>query len=44
MIAVEIVILLGVVVIGVWALYALLRPFTHTHYRHTSERLWRPLD
>jgi hypothetical protein len=24
--------------------YALVRPFTHAHYRHPSERLWRPLD
>jgi choline-glycine betaine transporter len=27
-----------------WAVYALVRPFTHTHYRHPSGRLWRPLD
>lgn len=26
------------------ALYALVRPFTHTHYRHPSENLWRPLN
>ena len=26
------------------ALYALVRPFTHLHYSHPSERLWRPLD
>ena len=24
--------------------YALVRPFSHVHYRHVSERLWRPLD
>jgi hypothetical protein len=24
--------------------YALVRPFTHVHYRHPSDRLWRPLD
>ena len=24
--------------------YALVRPFTHVHYHHPSERLWRPLD
>lgn len=24
--------------------YALARPFTHVHYHHPSERLWRPLD
>lgn len=27
-----------------FAVYALVRPFTHVHYRHSSERLWRPLD
>jgi len=26
------------------AVYALVRPFTHLHYQHPSERLWRPLD
>ena len=26
------------------ALYGLVRPFTHVHYHHPSERLWRPLD
>jgi hypothetical protein len=26
------------------AAYALIRPLTHTHYRHSSEKLWRPLD
>jgi hypothetical protein len=24
--------------------YALVRPFTHVHYQHPSDRLWRPLD
>jgi hypothetical protein len=24
--------------------YALVRPWTHTHYQHPSEKLWRPLD
>jgi hypothetical protein len=24
--------------------YALVRPFTHVHYHHPSDRLWRPLD
>ena len=24
--------------------YALIRPWTHTHYQHTSEKLWKPLD
>ena len=27
-----------------FAVYALVRPFTHLHYHHPSERLWRPLD
>jgi hypothetical protein len=25
-------------------LYAFIRPWTHIHYQHTSEKLWRPLD
>jgi len=25
-------------------LYALVRPWTHTHYHHTNEKLWKPLD
>jgi membrane protein implicated in regulation of membrane protease activity len=25
-------------------LYSLVRPWTHTHYQHPSEKLWRPLD
>jgi hypothetical protein len=24
--------------------YGLVRPFTHAHYRHPSEKLWQPLD
>jgi hypothetical protein len=24
--------------------YALVRPWTHIHYRHPSEKLWRPLE
>ena len=24
--------------------YALVRPFTHMHYHHPSDTLWRPLD
>jgi hypothetical protein len=24
--------------------YAFVRPFTHFHHHHPSERLWRPLD
>ncbi len=27
-----------------FAVFALVRPFTHIHYRHSNERLWRPLD
>lgn len=38
------VILLFVVPVIVVAVYALVRPFTHIHYTHPSERLWRPLD
>ena len=44
MIAVEILILLFAASLVVWAVYALVRPFTHTHYEHPSERLWKPLD
>ena len=33
-----------VIAVLVFAVYALLRPFTHTHYRHPSEKLWRPLN
>lgn len=44
MVAVEILILLFAVSLVVWAVYALVRPFTHIHYEHPSERLWKPLD
>jgi hypothetical protein len=27
-----------------FAAYAMVRPFTHIHYRHTNDRLFRPLD
>jgi hypothetical protein len=27
-----------------WALYVLIRPATHVHYRHPADKLWRPLD
>ena len=30
-------------VVGI-VVYALVRPFTHVHYHHSSERLWGPLD
>lgn len=43
MFGVVIVCLIVVAIVG-WAVYALVRPFTHTHYSHPSERLWRPLD
>jgi len=33
-----------VVAILAFAAYALVRPFTHLHSHHSSERLWRPLD
>lgn len=33
-----------VVAVLVFAVYALVRSFTHTHYRHPSEKLWRPLN
>ena len=39
-----IVVLLFVVSVVAVAVYALVRPFTHTHYQHRAERLWRPLD
>jgi hypothetical protein len=26
------------------AVYALVRPWTHVHYQHNNEKLWRPLD
>ncbi len=25
-------------------LYALIRPWTHIHYQHPNEKLWKPLD
>ena len=33
-----------VISVVAFVVYALVRPFTHVHYRHPSERLWRPLD
>jgi hypothetical protein len=24
--------------------YAVIRPWTHIHYQHPNEKLWRPLD
>jgi hypothetical protein len=39
-----IVVLLFVVSVVAVAVYVVVRPFTHIHYQHPSERLWRPLD
>jgi len=39
-----IVVLLFVVAVLAVAGYALIRPWTHTHYRHPSGKLWSPLD
>ena len=33
-----------VVAILAVAAYAFVRPWTHLHYRHSNEKLWRPLD
>ena len=33
-----------VVAVVAVVLYALVRPFTHLHYHHPREGLWRPLD
>jgi hypothetical protein len=40
----QLVVLVFVVSVVAVALYALVRPFTHTHYRHPHERIWKPLD
>ena len=37
-------VMLFVISVVAFAAYALVRPFTHLHYHHPSERLWRPLD
>jgi hypothetical protein len=39
-----VVVMFCVAAILAFAAYAFVRPFTHTHYQHPSERLWRPLD
>ena len=39
-----IVAMIFVVAVVAFAAYALVRPWTHTHYHHPSGRLWRPLD
>jgi hypothetical protein len=40
----EVVVLVFVVSVVAVALYAVVRPFTHVHYRHPHDRLWKPLD
>jgi hypothetical protein len=37
-------VMLFVISVVAFVVYALVRPFTHVHYHHPSERLWRPLD
>lgn len=37
-------VMIFVISVGALVLYALLRPFTHLHYHHPSEKLWLPLD
>ena len=39
-----IVVILFVVAAIAFAGYGLVRPFTHSHYHHPSDRLWSPLD
>lgn len=41
---IDIAVLLFVAAVLVVAAYALVRPFTHVHYRHPSRSEWRPLD
>jgi tellurite resistance protein TehA-like permease len=41
---IEITVMLFVAAVLVFVAYALVRPFTHTHYRHPSQSQWRPLD
>jgi len=36
--------MLFVVAILAVAVYALVRPWTHTHYEHPTGKLWKPLD
>ena len=40
----EVVVMVFVVAVVAWAAYALIRPFTHTHYEHPKERLFKPLN
>lgn len=41
---IDIGVMLFVAAVLVVAVYAVVRPFTHVHYRHPSRSLWRPLD
>jgi hypothetical protein len=41
---IELAVMLFVAAVLLVAAYAVLRPFTHVRYRHTSRSLWRPLD
>jgi hypothetical protein len=44
MLLAAVVVVFAVAAILAFTAYAMLRPFTHTRYRHPSEQLWRPLD
>ena len=33
-----------VISVVAFVVYALVRPFTHVHYHHPSDKLWSPLD
>ena len=41
---ITVVVMLFVVAVVVFAVYALVRPFTHFRYLHFDEQLWKPLD
>lgn len=38
------VVMVFVISVLAFVVYAIVRPFTHVHYRHPSEKLWQPLD
>jgi len=44
MFVVQLAVMFFVAAIIVFALYGLIRPFTHIRYRHTQRKLWGPLD
>ena len=44
MVLATVVVTVCVIAVLAWAAYAVVRPFTHTSYRHPPGRLWRPLD